>query len=305
METLPVNFFNKFPKLETLEVVHCLNMLEKNNFLNNKQLKVLLLIQTNLKVLRNGTFFHCKKLTSLEIRYSSLEMIEIDAFVGAENLEVLIIVNSLMSHIGRVFVPLRSLKRIQISYSNVVYLEDELFLTNRNLKEVNFQRNHLSNLTENVFKGARLQYLSLSLNHFIKIVRFPTSMLSVVENKLTEIWIMEDYLEVMATNNQITDIICAEFSRIRELNLQFNLISDLQCIKDLERLRILVLSFNKLTNLTSETFSKLIYLHALYLSGNKLFNFDIQWFASMKFLTILQVDGFLNHTNVSTILPKL
>jgi Leucine-rich repeat (LRR) protein len=306
MESLPKNLFNHFPKLETLEIVRSLNRLERDDFLNNKNLLVLLLFQTELKILRNETFFHCEKLKLLEITDSKLETIEVDAFLGADNLETLIISNSLISNINRrIFLPLRSLMEIRIDLSKINYLEDELFTKNKNLKFVNFGRNRLTSLTENVFKGARLEYLEFDRNLFIRTVRFPTANLSFRDNNLTEIWIMEDYAVIIAERNQIQDIICAEFAGLRELYLQINLISDLQCIKDLENLRILNLSFNKLTNLTSESFSKLIFLDVLELIGNQLYNFDIQWLKPMKFLRTLKVDGLQNYTNINTILPKI
>jgi Leucine-rich repeat (LRR) protein len=306
MERLPKNLFNHFPKLETLEIVRSLNRLERDDFLNNKNLSVLLWFQSELKILRTETFFHCKHLRLLEITDSKLETIEIDAFLGADKLKTLKISNSLISNISKeVFLPLRSLMEIQIANSKINYLEDELFETNTNLKFVNFACNRLTSLTENVFKGARLEYLELDRNLFIRTVRFPTANLSFRDNNLTEIWIMEDYAVVVAERNQIQDIICADFAGLRELYLPINLISDLQCIKELENIRILNLSFNKLTNLTTESFSKLIFLDALELIGNQLYNFDIQWLKSMKFLRMLKVDGLQNYTNINTILPKL
>jgi Leucine-rich repeat (LRR) protein len=306
MERLPKNLFNNFPKLETLEIVRSLNRLERDDFLNNKNLSVLLWFQTELKALRTETFLHCKHLRLLEITDSKLETIEIDAFLGADKLKTLIISNSLISNISKeIFLPLRSLMEIRIDHSKINYLEDELFATNSYLKIVNFGCNRLTSLTENVFKGARLEYLDLDRNLFIRTVRFPTANLSFRDNNLTEIWIMEDYAVVVAERNQIQDIICAEFAGLRELYLEMNEIRSLGCIKELENIRILNLSFNKLTNLTSESFSKLIFLDLLELIGNQLYNFDIQWLKPLKLLRRLRVDGLLNYTKINTILPKL
>jgi Leucine-rich repeat (LRR) protein len=306
MEKLPNNLFKYLPRLDSLMIQKSLRRLEKDSFMENQHLKEISLLETALKVLQNETFFHCRKLNLLEIIDSKLETIEVDAFLGADKLETLIISNSLISNIDRrIFLPLRLIMEIRIDHSKIYSLEDELFAENKNLKIVNFGSNRLTSLTENVFKGARLEYLYFQRNLFTRTVRFPTANLSFQDNNLTEIWIMEDYAVVVAERNQIQDIICAEFAGLRELYLQINLISDLQCIKDLERLRVLNLSFNKLTNLTSESFSKLIYLDVLELIGNQLYNFDIQWLKPMKFLRTLKVDGLLNYTNINTILPKI
>lgn len=306
MDSLPPNLFKHFQNVETLKVDSKLRNLKKDDFMDNKKLKEIYLIKIELEILTNETFYYCKSLKILEITDSKIKIIENDAFVGAEKLKVLLIFGSAISSVNKkIFAPLRSLHEIQIMKSNVEHLEENLFYENKVLKWVNFNGNKLVSISETTFIGKQLNFLSFDYNQLVEIARYPAEWLRVIYNNLTEIWIMQDYLVVIGSNNQIENIKCDEFSLLRNLYLSYNQLTSLQCISDLERLTILDLSNNLLRHFTPDSFRKLIYLKFLELKDNQLFNFDVELLEPLRSLKMLRIDGLLSYSNLTRVLPNI
>jgi Leucine-rich repeat (LRR) protein len=245
-------------------------------------------------------------LNFLKIDYSKLETLEIGAFVGAGKLEKLLFFETRLKALKRImFLPLRALTELQISNSEIDHLEDELFFENGNLRIVVFSGNKLKTLTELTFAKSQLNFLDLDNNNLPEFVKLSTKKLSISNNYLTEIWIVKNYLVITAILNLIQRVLCDESSSLQEFYLQNNRMSEFGCISELEKLKILDLSYNNLANLTSRNFQNLNYLKLLGLVGNQLFNFDIQWLKYMNCLKNLQVDGLLDYSNISKTLINL
>lgn len=171
LNTIPNAIFQKFPKVEILDVNGCglrdMNGLSLNNAEN---LKILVAYDNKLMTLLDYALVHVKNLENLDLSRNQIESIHYHAFGGLENLRELSLSKNKISVIDdNVFLPLTSLKWMWLNHNKLTLASVHLFSkANINLEGVYLNHNNISAISPHLFNNlGALKFLFLTGNHCI------------------------------------------------------------------------------------------------------------------------------------------
>lgn len=315
---IPFNLFSNFAYLRNLNMSHCgLKDLWKGSFQNAKYLNYLDISYNNFSILQKQTFFYASSL--LTINATGGEITEIDemAFVGLSKLSHLLLQRNKIKSINQEMLqPLVNLTVLDLSGNVLEVIDAGLFSYNNNLKYLYLDKNKII-LVSDGFIENRLTHFVISHNQIqsLPLLAFESQYLVSENTNLTKVTITNSIKELDGGKNQISTVICDDSSVIRALNLSYNLLTSLGCIKILSNLEQLDISHNSIgyldiesftnltkmnylnlantniTNVVHGTFSHQPALISLNLSYNNLGVFDINVFLACKNLSSLYMDG--------------
>jgi hypothetical protein len=164
---IPTDLFSKFNNLRWFECDGCyLRKIEKNDFKNAGNLKLLRLRSGNLELLQNGTFFYSDELESLALQSNIISEIELKAFAGLRHLKDLFLHhNRIESLKPEALVDLINLEKLHLEDNKIEKLNKDLFKSNKNLKEIYFTYNRIAVLDPNLISHLNgLTYIDFRLN---------------------------------------------------------------------------------------------------------------------------------------------
>lgn len=171
IHNIPNAIFQKFPKVEILEVFGCglrdMNGLSLNNAEN---LRILMAYDNKLMTLQDYSLVHVKNLENLDLSRNQIESIHYHAFSGLENLRELSLSRNRISAIdNNIFLPLTSLKWIWLGRNKLTLASVHLFSkANINLEGVYLEHNNISAISPYLFDNLEaLKFLFLNGNHCI------------------------------------------------------------------------------------------------------------------------------------------
>lgn len=171
LNSIPNAIFQKFPKVEILEVFGCglrdMNGLSLNNAEN---LRILVAYDNKLMTLVDYALVHVKNLENLDLSRNQIESIHYHAFSGLENLRELSLSRNKISVIdNNIFLPLSSLKWMWLNNNKLTLASVHLFSkANINLEGIYLHNNNISAISPHLFDNLdELKFLFLNGNHCI------------------------------------------------------------------------------------------------------------------------------------------
>ncbi|XP_011560673.3 toll-like receptor 6 [Plutella xylostella] len=287
--TLNADTFIRMLKLEYLYLHdNLISVMSEHSFNGLKSLKSLYLQYNSLQSL-NLTLLDASSISYLDISYNAFTKIS-----GYElnRLTFLKTVNISHSDIeiveGNCFNQAFSLENIDLSYNKITSsIENFMFFNNKDLKQLNFYNNSISNIHDKAFAHNKLEYLNLENNNISGSITGNT--FSGIKN-ITELNIynqnitaLQDFafkdMEILQTlkisRNKIKDIGCSSFANLHNLqviDLSNNFISNVCFFTDtLENVTVINLSKNNITTIPPKTFINQTSVKTLNLSDNNIF----------------------------------
>lgn len=328
----PIDIFKEYPRIFILEISSSEIMeIKENSFNNSKGLYICDLSRNKLETLKNLTFVGATHLNILNLNYNKISEIQVGAFSKLSSLsELKLSFNKLKTIDPSLFSDLLELNYLHLDNNQIEVIEPTTFLKNNELRDLKLNDNFIKALVPDTIP-TNLKSLNIGNNHLTSLENYGNvELLTVEKNFLKKITVKENLRILKAGHNQINLMMFAESSKLFQLHLTNNSLTDIQNITDLPVLQYLDISFNKV-NLTNISFSSnLIYLNishsnldsineshfvkvkrrlsTLDLSYNNLTSFDLYtpfWFKLKKlFLKGNKLDG-INYTKMINSYPKL
>lgn len=236
-----------------------------NEFHDMKKLKILDLSRNGLRNIEEGILKGCTNLEELYLDGNNLTAVPTVSLKGPRAIKVLSLAQNNIGFLPRdSFITLsESLLRLDLSYNELSYMEDNALFNLQHLLFLNISYNSLSRFNSDVFKNVfNLLQLDLSANFFQE---FPSNAL----RHLT-------YLKLLnISNNLITEIEQTHLSHLTELevlDLSRNNIGQLgiNTFSNLSALTTLDLSLNALRTIEESSFEGLTKLKWLSLEDNNI-----------------------------------
>ncbi|CAB4055363.1 unnamed protein product [Lepeophtheirus salmonis] len=267
---LSSNFLSTVPMqaLVPLKTLRFLNLgsnliksIKEANFEALSSLEYLDLSRNNIHEIIPGTFLGIGNLKGLDLSVNSLRKVEDDAFEGLTSLEYLDLSDNKISQLpSNALERLPNLKRFKAHHNTIDSISSEDFIPIQDLEELNLSYNMISQISPNTFASlSSLKILNLEYN-FIKSLEG------------TAFQGLEDLLEYLnLAHNGIEILGPLNFSALKYINLGSNYLEDIEGrFKNLRDLNVLILRYNKITNLNAKTLEGIDNLIKLDISGNEL-----------------------------------
>lgn len=328
----PIEIFKEYPRIFILEISSSEIMeIKENSFNNSKGLYICDLSHNKLTILKNQTFIGATHLNILNLNYNQISDIQIGAFSKLSSLsELKLSFNKLKSIDSNLFSDLLELNYLQLDNNQIEVIEPTTFLKNIELRDLKLNNNFVKALASDTIPS-NLKSLNIGNNQLTELDDYGNvELLTVEKNQLNKLFVQENLRILKAGHNQINSMTFSESSKLFQLHLPNNSLSDIQNITELPVLQYLDISFNKM-NLTNITFSSnLIYLNLSYtnlntineshfvkvkrrlntldLSFNNLTTFDLYtpfWFKLKKIFLKGNKLNEINFTKIKNSYPRL
>lgn len=262
----PNEIFMEYPRIFILEIGSTGIMeINENSFNNSKGLYICDLSHNKIEILKAQTFIGAIHLNILNLNNNRISEIQIGAFSKLSSLsELKLSFNKLKTIDKNLFSDLLELDYLQLDNNQIEVIESMTFHQNTELRDLKLNNNFIKALLPETIP-ANLKSLNLGYNQLIELENYGNVELLTVEmNCLKKLFIQENLRILKAGNNQIKSMIFPESSKLFQLHLTNNSLTDIKNITDLPVLQYLDISFNKI-NLTNITFSSnLIFLNLSY-----------------------------------------
>lgn len=230
------------------------------------------------------SFFECTKLEKIDLMENRLAQITKHIFSGnfGELQEINLSFNAIIGIESGSFDKLSSLKSIDLSSNCIRHLHSDLFKKCNDLKFVHFRHNEIIKIEFNLFESkAHLTLLDLSYNHLDFIPEFEMKTIrryNLSHNNITLLDLNYNSRErrKLAKIEQLTVAfnnisLCAEMREMRDdithLDVSHNAITNLDDFPLLANLEVLILAYNKISQITVLD-AKFPSLRALNISSN-------------------------------------
>ncbi|XP_053664028.1 leucine-rich repeat-containing protein 15-like [Anopheles marshallii] len=215
------------------------------------------------------------KVERLDLTAVQLEEIVPNAFTNGINIRELYLgFNDIRELPQGVFHNMRSLKSLMLDQNSLERLPRDIFSGTPNLTELSIANNKLQLIDDNTFKNVKkLKALLLSNNN---LTHFDLSLIpsliegNVSSNLLTTLAIPVNLVVLDASHNRINTVTGSNNTKLEDLFLQHNKLTNIAWLHRYSGLVVLDLSYNELEKVTDLHFKKLYRLEQLYLSNNRL-----------------------------------
>lgn len=271
---IPIEFFRTFTNLRHIHVStgYGITTINPYTFKNAKNLKVLNLISNNIKNVRKFTFAEANNLKQINLKFNRITDVEEYAFGGLAELQVLHLSYNHLKYLKKnAFSGASNLKELSLDNNEISTIEDGV-LNLPHLKTLFLNNNQLISISEGIFAGLPiLQNIDLSANLITSIsgsfFAHPTvEYIKLNQNNLASIELGVfstlrnlKVLQLANTNIQVNGNVFSGNevdveNNLEILDLSHNEIADeniLQRLLVFEKLRVLILDNNKLTQINN------------------------------------------------------
>lgn len=223
------------------------------------------------KILKYIGFYDCK-----------INGVESGAFEGVEKIQSISLTNTEITE--EMIIAMGSLTKLDSFECRKCKIDDSKFskiLDGPKMSEVMVSDSIISSLdcsriSPMKIKNGNFDYNSLNQT----VATCGIKIFSVTKNQIDILHIQNDTEKIYAANNSISSIICDRGLILTVLVLNFNKLSDLQCISNISNLEELSINSNNFTIFKSEDFSKLSKLRIVSAIGNNFTYFLPNMFSS-------------------------
>lgn len=153
---VPSPMFDIFKNLQLVEIDNVgLQFFNENSFINATKLKSFSAFRNKVsRISAKGFYGAGESLEELSLRTNTIEEIDVDAFVGLENLkELFILDNSIYAIIPGTFRALKRLEILNLGYNKLTELSGEIFSGLESLKEISLFWNQFTSFEAETFRN--------------------------------------------------------------------------------------------------------------------------------------------------------
>lgn len=175
MNTIVTNFrgtLNNFDELEEVKVSHTsidYNVLDKNFFRSNKRIKVLKLIDLELRSIESNAFDNLLELNYIEITKTQLQTLPENIFEFNSKLIFLILSRNSFATVPQVSYP-ESLQVLRLDENQITRISREDLKELKNLTDLLLNKNSIEHIDEDSFDDLkRIKYVTLASNDLSQI----------------------------------------------------------------------------------------------------------------------------------------
>ena len=271
---LPNGLFKGLWKLKVLKLQNNnLIMLEKDIFNETSELTNFYLSNNKLTILPSGLFQRLWKIKVLKLKYNNIIMLEKDIFNETSELtELYLSDNELTILPSGLFKRLTKLRKIKFDLNQIASVDEDLFSTTKDLERISIHGNNFNIVPKGLFR--ELQELTHLFIYDLPLQSIPSKIFQDLIN-----------LETLDLGRD----------QLTHLNKSF---------EGYNRLRILDLNGNKLTNIGKHVFKGLWALEMLFLESNELISLAVDIFQDTIGLIVLDLSSnkLLNVPNISPLI---
>lgn len=278
---ITVDIFEYYRFVWRLNISHiALTSLDKTTF-NGKydqRLRVLLASHNNLTEIKANLFANAKQVKEVDFSFNQINRIDPTAFVDADELEILNLSgNSLMKLENQIFTKLKSLHTLDLNGNQIDEIDSLTFAGLTSLSRLDLSFNRLTGINVQSFGEVSLKHLNLSHNTISECVLKGLNNLQVLN---------------LSHNNMtvLNETTVDKSPALKTLIVSHNHIKNVTNIGNLSGLTELDLSYNGITSLSSNAFTKLANLADLNLAHNSIKTLDSNPFS---------MNSNLRHLNLS------
>lgn len=289
---IPNKIFTAFENIRDFDISNSgLIEINRHTFDDAVNLQYLNLSSNELTKLTDSILSNSLNLYNVDFSHNQIDEISEIAFIGLKYVAVINLAHNKLKKLKLgTFAATPQLTELNLAYNDIEVLENEQFLETRNMMTLSLNNNRLKKISEKVFSSSvLLKQLCLSHNELTSFAnKYGIQTLEIENNSLTKLTV-GDCLKIKASNNNISSIIVQNSTKIYELNLSRNKITDLKNITSMTAMRVLDLSFNTLGNINTTTFSQLKILKELSLQNTSLKGLNYGTFAAQEELILLDL----------------
>lgn len=288
-EQMPVNFFDRYPDIESIEMTHKhLKSIQSNDFVRANSLKKLNVSFNDIEHIASYAFDAAPQLTEIDLSFNLLQSHALNANIFTSYLiKYLYLHNNQLTIVDpKWFENLLYLRVLTLNNNRIRAIDWQFFEFTPNLNVFHLHSNEIVDVMDCAEPQTPRSMQTFSMHDN------PT--MTVASNHL--IWLDADMVDVHNTGAQICRIgrrmhtVIAANNKIREINvdnlsvptqnslvtlhLASNQLESIVNVTYFHRLEYLNLSHNLLTHIDAQFFDMLINLQQLDVSHNKLKRFD-------------------------------
>lgn len=245
---IPPGIFIAYPLLEIFHVCcNDMDVVSPDDFKNGIKLKKILIISTKIKVIPRKLFMNVPKVEEISIMSSPVTVIEKGAFDGLTNVKLINLLDLILKELPvDIFSNLTTLEKLSLSNCSLKNLPQGIFKNNLNLMTIDLQFNDLEYLPDGLFDNINeLQLLRLEYNKLVALPGIKSREIFANKNNLQKIHISNFTYYVQVRKNKISNITCDGGLTTRIASLGENLLTSMECIRDMNDLNTLHLDNNK------------------------------------------------------------
>lgn len=302
------NLFVVFPKLQSFRMIHCIfSTIRPNDFNGANNLLEIILANTTIEALKNNSFQGAKQLQVLSITNGNLNKIGKDAFRGLSILDQLNLhKNQLKSLESGIFDGLVSLQTFNCYFNSLTEIPADLFNKTRKLRAIDLSTNKIISIDNKTFGNLKfLQLINLNDNQLSSLQAPFVQHLEVKNNLIDNFFIPNYLIQLSIANNSLSKLSCDVDLNLTIFYGSHNNLTDLRCIKNMDQLTNLDISFNKITKLNKTSLARLTKVRYLHLKGNPKQTYTTYMFSPMKALVTLSVNELKNYKVLKRSVPNL
>lgn len=250
---LPQSLFNAFPSMELLNAEDLqIEEIEDKAFKHAGNLQNLYLQKNEISSIQ--TFQGVPLLIHLDLSHNKIIRIEYGAFQKNINLKNILMNNNQISELPS-FQNIENLKVLDLSNNELHEINDNQFIGNTKLQNLDFSYNHLRHLNLDQLDDMR-----------------ELSVVDISNNNLERLHIPKYIRRLDARKNSIQDI-TSNGCKVEQIYLSHNRVTDISTLQKCASIKTLDLSYNKLQNF--DLIGYLPNLQILNLTNNQLFQIDL------------------------------
>ncbi|CAN9503178.1 unnamed protein product [Ophioblennius macclurei] len=263
-------------------------------FSNQTNLATLILNYNRLKTVLPGMFDSLKQLEILQMKSNIISNLPQFLFLNLSKLRVLDLSQNKLEEIERhTFSGLTTLKMLKLNNNLLSNLQSDTFYNISQLTELHLEGNRLTQLADNIFSVLKsLQVLNLRGN---LLTRFSDEVFGSEPSDLKELNLKGNRLIELSSLSSLTSLTDLILSSNRLFNLTENLFKNVTALENLD------LSENQLTSLPRNLFRNLFHIKALHLHINNLSTVDAKLFEDQMLIEQL----YLSDNQFETLPPGI
>lgn len=284
-----------------------INRIDSKSFVKLDKLMLLEMSANRLDNVTATMFDGLNSLKSIHLHYNKIDTIDDEAFSGAPNLQKLVLSSNQIHNLNEhTFFGLNNLKYLDLSNNPMTELKSGIFTALPKLQQLDLSSWNVPTINLNEFsRMAELKYLFLSNGSISHLTKEPTSVIELAVsppnggndvddmNKVDLLWmIFSSDLRMRKLNTRFYEIKFKDVARFKYeyFRIKSTGAQNVSFVGAKNKLLLLDLSHNKLTEFVDNIFEEFINLRLLYLSYNPLMTLNANAFIGLTELQQLDLD---------------